>query len=271
MHHPGVLGAQRAEHVRQGLHPGGVVDAEELAPRAGRVGERAQQVEHGAEAQLDADRRHVAHGGVEGGGEEEAHAGFLQGAHGLSGLGLHPHAKRRQHVGGAGAGGKGSGAVLGHLGAGACGHEGGGGGDVEGLQAVAARAAGVDHLEAGIEAEGGGAQGLGEGGDLPHRLAPHAQGGEGGGDLGGGGLAVQAGAHESVGLLGRKRAAAGELRQDGLQRVGHGGIRRRASPRPGRCRTAAGSWRGGRGHARWRGSRGGTARRGWGARDGGSP
>src|SRR3712207_9027131 len=60
-------------------HPG-VRDADELARRPGRVGERAEEVEDRADGQLLADGDDVARRAVMGGGEHEAEAGLVDAA-----------------------------------------------------------------------------------------------------------------------------------------------------------------------------------------------
>ena len=99
--------------------------------------------------------------------------------------------------------------------------EGGGGGDVEGVLAVAAGAAGVDGVIGVVEGASGFAHGGREGGDLLDRLAADTQGGDGGGDLGRGRLAAQAGGEEGVGLVRRQDAAVDEFGQQRLESLGH--------------------------------------------------
>ena len=78
MHRPGADGAQRPERARDRLDEAAGGDADDLALCAGRIGEGAEQVEDRAEAQLLADRQHVAHGRVVGRREQEADAGLVQ-------------------------------------------------------------------------------------------------------------------------------------------------------------------------------------------------
>ncbi|MNE15340.1 hypothetical protein D3C80_1082470 [compost metagenome] len=90
------------------------------------------------------------------------------------------------------------------------------------MLAVAAGAAGVDHIVKGvIQRQGGVAHGGGEGDDLVHRLAADTQGGDGGGDLGRGRLAAQAGGEEGVGFIRRQDAPVHQLAQQRLETV-HG-------------------------------------------------
>ena len=181
---PGAPGAQTAQNLGQRLQQGGVVDAHHLMRRACRIAQRPQQVEHGAEADFAAHRPDVAHGPVVGRREQEGDARLVQRSRLLGGRGVQIDAERGQNVGRAGLGADGAVAVLGDLQACARQNERGRRGDVVGVLAVAAGAASVDHLiERVLQRQGGLAHGAGEGDDLVHRLAPDAQGGDGGGDL----------------------------------------------------------------------------------------
>jgi len=64
--------AQLAQRTDDPLGHGRVGDADRLAPHAGRVGERPEEVEGGGHAELPADRPGEAQRGVEPGGEAEA-------------------------------------------------------------------------------------------------------------------------------------------------------------------------------------------------------
>jgi len=72
--HHGVLGTQALQSAHLDAHQIGMEHAHQDVGRAGRVGERAQDVEDGAHAQLAAHRRHVFHGRVVVGREHEADA-----------------------------------------------------------------------------------------------------------------------------------------------------------------------------------------------------
>ena len=80
----------------QGLGHGGeplrAKDPEDVGVRPGGVGEGPEEVEDGAHAELGPHRGHVAHGGVEDPGEEEAETQLLYGlSHPLGGgLQVHP-------------------------------------------------------------------------------------------------------------------------------------------------------------------------------------
>ncbi|MNT26360.1 hypothetical protein D3C72_1619280 [compost metagenome] len=188
----------------------------------GWITKRPQEIENRTETNLGADRADVTHGPVIGGGEQEGDAGLIQGAGLLRDGGVEVDAERGQHVRRAGLGADGAVAVLGDLQAGARQDEGGGGRDIIGVLAVAAGAAGVDHLvERMIQRQGGVAHGGGEGHDLVHRLAADAQGGDGGGDLGRGRFAAQAGGEEGVGFIRRQDAPVHQLGQQRLETI-HG-------------------------------------------------
>ena len=72
-----------------------------------------------------------------------------------------------------------------------------------------------------IQRQGGLAHGAGEGGDLVHRFAAQAQGGHGGGDLGRGRFATQAGSEEVVRLLRGQGLALDQTGEDRLEPVRH--------------------------------------------------
>ena len=126
------------------LHQVFVIDAQQLHGGAARVGQGAQDVEDGADAQLLADGANIFHGGVVFLGEEEAHAHLVEQLHAFRRTLLDVHPQGFQAVGGAAPGGRRPVAVLGHLHAAGSGHQGGGGGDVE---AVGVVAAGADNFE----------------------------------------------------------------------------------------------------------------------------
>ena len=78
VHHHAILHTQARQHTRQGLHQGFVIHTEDHRFRRCGVGERTQNVEHGAETQFLANRAHIAHSRVVFLGEEEAHAHFIK-------------------------------------------------------------------------------------------------------------------------------------------------------------------------------------------------
>ena len=90
--------AQAEDGQCAGEEPGGVLggSAGELRVRPGGIGQRPQQVEDGAHAQVHANRVGVLHGGVEGGREEKPDAHFADGAGGVFGRGGDLDAQRFQ-------------------------------------------------------------------------------------------------------------------------------------------------------------------------------
>ena len=77
MHHHHVAAAEALQHAGLDADQIGMEHAHHLVLRPGRVGERAQQVEQRAHAQLAPHRRGVLHGAVEVGREHEADADFV--------------------------------------------------------------------------------------------------------------------------------------------------------------------------------------------------
>ena len=147
-----------------------MVDAHDLAARAGGVEEGAEDVQDRAHAQGFADGHNCFQLRVMRGGEEEGEVVGAEGLGGFAGGELDGDSEGFEDVGGATEGGYGSIAVLGDADAGGCGDEGGGGGDVEGAAGVAAGAAGVDQFLLLYVTEGkvvrGGEEGGGEACDL---------------------------------------------------------------------------------------------------------
>ena len=192
------------EHLGQGSHQILVVHPQQLHGGGGRVGQGAQDVEHGAEAQLLADGPHVLHGGVVLLGEEEAHAHLPQQLDAPLRALLDVHPQGLQAVRRAALGGGRPVAVLGHLHAACRRHQAGGGGDIEAVGVVAAGAHDLKDLHARVHLGGVVPHGGGAAGDLVGGLRPGALGGEGRqerGVLGGSGLAAHDLVHDGVGLV----------------------------------------------------------------------
>ena len=124
------------------------VHADQLAPRAGRVGQRPEQVEDRAHAQRAPHGPRVAHGGVVGGRVQVAEAVALDHLRGLLGREVDRHAERLEHVGRARARRGRAVTVLGDGAAAGGRDEGRRRGDVERARAVAAGAGGVDQVVA---------------------------------------------------------------------------------------------------------------------------
>jgi hypothetical protein len=76
MHDQHALGAEALHDAHQDADQIGVENAHQRVGRAGRIGQRAEDVEQGAHPHLAAHRRHVLHGAVMVGREHEAEAGF---------------------------------------------------------------------------------------------------------------------------------------------------------------------------------------------------
>ncbi len=100
MHDPGALGAQLAQHFGQRRDPALGEHAEQLAPGAGRVGERAQQIEQGAQAHLLAHRGDMAHGRMMARRHQETEIVLDEAAQHQRLVGGDIDAERGQHVGG---------------------------------------------------------------------------------------------------------------------------------------------------------------------------
>ena len=155
-------GALRAEFGESGGHyidyVGGI-DADDLGVRSGGIGERAEEIESGAHADLFARGGGVASGGVSGGSEQKSEAQFANGVAAALERNVDADAEGFEHVGGAAARTGGAIAVLGDVRAGCRGDDGGRGGNIESVAAIAAGAAGVDQMrgtEAFIGENGGG-------------------------------------------------------------------------------------------------------------------
>ncbi len=191
-----------------------------LAP--GRVGQRPQQVEDGAEPQFLAHGRHVAHRGVVGRREQEADVGLVQRRRlcSRSASMLTPSAASTSEE--PDLDDMRPGAVLGDLHPAAGGDKRRGGGDVQRVASVAARAAGVHHVVGELQLQRRRAQGPRAGGDLLHRLAAHPHGGDRRGDLGRRRLAPQAGGEEGLGVCLAQGLAVGERGEQRFEVVGHG-------------------------------------------------
>ena len=201
----GVHHAEASEgdgHETGGFGRGG---SDELGLGSGGIGEWAEEVEGGTGFEFEAGGLGVLHRRVEDGGVEEADAAFADAEGHLFGLEVDVDAEGLEDVGTAAVGADGAVAVLGDVDSGAGDDEGRDGGDVEGGEAVAAGAAGVDEelvFELGVDAEDFGTHGAGEAVDLVGGLAFHFEGGEEGGQLGGGGLAFEDDGHGLFGIGG---------------------------------------------------------------------
>ena len=75
--HQSTVDAQIAEHLCQWFHQLLIIDTQKLHGGSGRIGQRPQNVENGADSHFLADRSGIFHGRVVGLGEHEAHASIL--------------------------------------------------------------------------------------------------------------------------------------------------------------------------------------------------
>ncbi|MCU1226934.1 MAG: hypothetical protein JWQ42_5027 [Edaphobacter sp.] len=208
----GVAGAEEGHGFGDEGNGVGRVDSHDLRGGSGGVGEGAEEVEDGPDAEGSANGHDGLHGLVQTGGVEEGKAMVAEGGGGFDGGDVNGDAEGFENVGGAAPGGDGAVAVLGDGGSCGGGYESGGGGDVEGVAAVSAGAAGVD--EEGLlcwrEGDGSddGAHGIDEACDLGGGFATCGQSTEEGGDFDVGELAGEDLLHEGAGLLaGEGRAA----------------------------------------------------------------
>ena len=145
MHDPRALGPEERERPRDELGQLRPRHADELARRAGRVRERAQQVEGGADAEIAARHGGVAHRRMKRRREEERDPGLVQASLDDRRLGGDVHAERLEQVRAAAPARHRPVAVLRHADPARREHERGDGRDVERVGAIAARAARVEH------------------------------------------------------------------------------------------------------------------------------
>ena len=186
------------------------VDSHDLRRGSGGVGEWADEVEDGADAEGSADGHDGLHGGMEGWRVEEGEAMFAERGCTFFGGERDWDSEGFEDVGRTGLAGDGAVAVFGDADFGVgvcacgCGDESGGGGDVEGAGGVGSGAAGVDEGEAlGVgegDGSGGGAHGVDEAGDLVGGFAAGGEGGEEGGDVEVGGFAAEDGLEDFGGF-----------------------------------------------------------------------
>src|SRR5699024_647360 len=155
-------------------------------------------------------------------GEEEGEVGGLELADRAVRVEVQRDVECLENVGGAGAGGDGTGAVLDHLEATGGGQEGGAGGDVDGVGAVATRAGGVEQrLPRDRERMSRVEEGLGCAGDVGEGLAAGADRREEGGDVD---VVVLTDGHRGEDLDGLLdgRGLVVQEPQQGLERIGVG-------------------------------------------------
>ena len=177
-------GAARLEHADDERHAVEVRDAHRGGLGAGRVAERAEEVEDGRHAELGAHRPRVPEAGVEGAREREGDAGLAEHLrHPLRGEG-EVEAEGGEHVGRSRRRARGAVAVLDHGHAGCRGDDGGHGRHVHRAEPVAARADDVERHRVDGQRHGVLEHGVAEAHDLVDRLPLHAQRDEESGELG---------------------------------------------------------------------------------------
>src|SRR6266851_402650 len=114
------------------------VDAHDLCGGSGGVGERADEMEDGADAEGAADGHDGLHRGMEAGSVEEGETMFAERGCSFGGREIDGEAEGFEDVGGTALRGDGAVAVFGDGGSGGGSDEGGGGGNVEGAAGVGA-------------------------------------------------------------------------------------------------------------------------------------
>ena len=197
-----MLGTELAQHLGQQRQQLAIVHADELAPHPGRVGDRPENVEHRAHADLPARADGVFHGAVQLRGKQEGDADFIQATAHLLRLQVDGHAQRRQHIGAAAATGDRAVAMLGHRHPGPGDHKRRYRGNIETALAIAAGAAQVHGVAVACRHRCGlGAHAGGKPGDLIRGLALHAQSRQQRADLRRRRLAFHDGVHGGAGLL----------------------------------------------------------------------
>ena len=220
----GALGAECQKRAADEKNAAGCEHSDDLDAGVRGIGERAAEVEDGAEAERAAQGAEGLHGRVIERRVEEDEAGFAQAFDGEFRRELDGNAEGFEDVGCAAAGGDGAIAVLGDLGAGGCGNQGRAGGDVEGERTAAAGADAVDEFGALFVGERNGhrllAHDVDEAGEFRGLLAARGEHGEQGGGFDLGHLAGEDLAEHVGGLLARELCAVfGERLEEGLQRI----------------------------------------------------
>ena len=175
MRHPAMLGAKAEQCFGDRNDPLRCEYADHLAVDAGRIGQRSQQVENGARAELHPRRPDMLHRRVVSGCEHEADACLGDAAADLLGRQVDLDAECHQHVGRARRRGQRAVAMLGDRHAGGGDDEGRGGRNVDAVRIVAAGTDDVDGAGRRHDAQHLVAHGGDGAGNLVDRLAAHAQ------------------------------------------------------------------------------------------------
>jgi hypothetical protein len=192
---------------------------DDLALDAGRVRQRAEEVEHRRDAQLGTDRRREAHRRVEGAGEAEADAALRDAVRHTWAVELEHDAQGLEQVRRARGRRRPAVPVLHDPGTGAGSDDRRHGGDVEGVEPTRGSPAGTDDVDriwslGEHDRSGGAHHGVDQPRDLLDRFSLHAQGDDEGGDLGVGGLAGEDLGHGRTGLLGGEVSSGREPAED---------------------------------------------------------
>ena len=158
MHHHGPPQPKPGQGIGHGIEQVRPGHTEHLGLRPQRIHKRPQQVEHRAHPQAAAQGRQAHQGGMPARSEQKSDAGAGESGHHLLLGGLQLQTQPLQHIRRAHPAAGAAVAVLGNMGTAGGGQEGHGGGDVETVGAIAARAAGVYQGE--LRAAGGLGAGL---------------------------------------------------------------------------------------------------------------
>ena len=220
----GALGAESLKGAADEKNAAGCEHADNLDAGVRRIGERAAEVEDGAEAEGAAQGAERLHRGMIERRVEEDEAGFAQAFDGKFGREVDGNAEGFEDVGRSAKRSDGAIAVLGDLGSGGRGNQGCAAGDVEGERTAAAGADAVDQFGALFVGERNRdrllAHDVDEAGEFGGLLAARGKDGEQGGGFNLGRLAGEDLAEHVAGLLTRELCAVfGERLEKGLQRI----------------------------------------------------
>ena len=209
--HQRVLAAQLAKHRRHRREPLLCKHAHQLTARAGGVGQRAEQVENTAHANLPARADGMPHRRMMAGRKHEPDAAFVYAAANLLRGNRNIDAGGLEHVGAARVAGGGTAAVFRHTHPGGAGNQGAGGGDIEQAGAVTAGTDGVHHRP-GLDLDPGRqlAHDHGGAGELLDCLALDGERHQEGADLRRRRLAAHDHLHHRLHLFARQAVAAGQ-------------------------------------------------------------
>ena len=144
--HDRVVGAQSLQGAHLDAYQVGMKNAHQNVGCARRIGQRAQDVEDGFDAQLAAHRAHIFHGRMVVGCEHKTHALFGDALGYLRGRQVDVQAQGFEHVGAAALAADAAPAVLADFGASSGRHKHGAGRDIEGVRTVAAGAHNVHQV-----------------------------------------------------------------------------------------------------------------------------